>query len=256
MNRILHSLLFVGLGLLAGCPAAKSACDGVTCTTGSCDPNTGMCSTQMTDKCTGVSCEEGVTCDTADGACKGPAAPTVAATTIDRMGRPGVNTALTNPFDLYKPQGAASPQMGDATKDAYNADGAGATATPTPWASWIPAISMHLAILDGLDRSCGNQLLAGGMANATRYTTLATILAGDALQVDLSKTTCAQYLGVEAAAVGVTAAANDCGGRKLDYDVIDRTYSVLAAGALSGVDDGIAQSTAPLSAFPYMAAPK
>ena len=68
--------------------------------------------------------------------------------------------------------------------------------------------------------------------------------------------TCSQYLAVEANAVGI--ANNDCGGRTPLEDTIDTTYSVLAAGALSGVADGIAadaDGTASLTAFPFLDRP-
>ena len=95
----------------------------------------------------------------------------------------------------------------------------------------------NLAILDSLDTVCGNQLLAGPTATAGRYGTLAGVLADDRIYVNTSSGTCAQYLAVEANAVGIP--NGDCGGRTFAYDTIDTTYSVLAAGALGGVGDGI-----------------
>lgn len=162
---------------------------------------------------------------------------------IDRMGRAGVNTALTDPFNLNK---AAS----DAVKDAYNA------APQSQWSSYVPRIATHLAILDGLDTVCGNQLLAGASAAAGRYNTLATVLADDQIYVNTGSGTCTQYLAVEANAVGI--ANNDCGGRTPLYNTIDVTYSVLAAGALSGVTNGItsdADARASTTDFPFLTAP-
>ena len=66
--------------------------------------------------------------------------------------------------------------------------------------------------------------------------------------------TCGQYLGVEANAVGIPNA--DCGGRTPEYDVIDTTYSVLAAGVLSGVSDGIVADGKVTTTFPFLAPPQ
>ena len=161
---------------------------------------------------------------------------------IDRMGRPAINTALTNPFDVMKTPGTTTAETADGTKDNYNHD-----ATMSGWADkWKPYIRTHLAILDGLDRNCGNQFAAD--LASPRYSGLAGVLASDWLVVDTSQTTCSQYLAVEA---GV---ANDCGGRKLAYDVIDVTYSALVIGALTGADDGITNDSTFLDAFPYLGA--
>ena len=63
---------------------------------------------------------------------------------------------------------------------------------------------------------------------------------------------------MEADATGV-APNDDCGGRAPLYDVIDTSYSVLAAGALSGVGDGVPVPTgdkAPSATdFPFFAEP-
>jgi hypothetical protein len=80
------------------------------------------------------------------------------------------------------------------------------------------------------------------------------VLASDMLQVDASKTSCAAYLAVEANATGVLA-NNECGGRKLQLDVIETSYSVLAAGELGGIDDGVGFSAHVLATFPYLGAP-
>ena len=174
-------------------------------------------------------------------ACKDPLPPTLGAQ-IDRMGRPGVNTALTDPFNL-------NASMKGAAQDAYNAAGA-----PSQWsASFAPRIAANLAILDSLDTVCGNQLLAGPSAASGRYNTLATVLSDDQLYVNSGSGTCTTYLAVEANAVGI--ANTDCGGRTPIVDVIDRTYSVLALGALSGVTDGIAADADgghSTTAFPFL----
>src|SRR5262245_17719816 len=165
---------------------------------------------------------------------------------IDRIGRAGVNTALVDPFSLDAPSKAAN-------QDAYTA-----SATPSQWAaSFGGRIATNLAILDSLDTVCGNQLLAGPAPVAGRYGTLATVLADDQLYVNTSSGTCTTYLAVEANAVGI--ANSDCGGRTPLYDTIDRTYSVLATGALSGVTDGVpldADGAASLTDFPFLLTPR
>lgn len=179
-----------------------------------------------------------------------PARPALSSTQIDRMGRAGVNTALTNPF--YRESVAEELENHEIVVDEYNA-----SSTRSQWAAeFAPEIAGNLAILDSLDTVCGNQLLAGSSATAGRYDTLANVLADDQLYVNTDSGTCGQYLAVEANAVGVT--NSDCGGRTPLEDTIDTTYSVLAAGVLSGVGDGIsadADGTASLTEFPFLAAP-
>ncbi len=174
-----------------------------------------------------------------------PPAPTLGTVITDRMGRAAVNTALTNPFDTVA---GSSP---NAIKDAYNA-----VADPSLWSSTFKAhIKSNLAILDGLDGTCGNQFIAD--ATAPRYDTLASVLVDDQLYLNTASGTCTTYLGVEANAVGVILNSY-CGGRTPLENTIDETYSLLAIGAPSGVTNGIlsdADATASLSVFPFLAAP-
>jgi hypothetical protein len=164
---------------------------------------------------------------------------------IDRMGRAGVNTAVTDPFNLNSSSKGAN-------QDAYNA-----AANPAQWGqTFSTRFAGNLAILDGLDTVCGNQLLAGAAPAPGRYSALAGVLADDQLYVNTSSGTCNVYLAVEANAVGIQ--NTDCGGRTPLVDTIDRTYSVLAAGALSGVTDGVpsdADGGHSSSAFPFLAPP-
>ena len=174
-----------------------------------------------------------------------PPVPTLGATQVDRMGRAGVNTALTDPFDIE----TTTPDMVKAT---YNA-----AKDPTKWVpQFKPLIAKNLAILDSLDTVCGNQLLAGASAVAGRYDTLASVLADDRLYVRTDKTTCTTYLGVEANAVGI--ANNDCGGRTPLYNTIDVTYSALAIGAFSGVTNGFtsdSEGNPNATTFPFLGNP-
>jgi hypothetical protein len=172
-------------------------------------------------------------------------APPALGPQIDRMGRAGVNTAVTDPFNL------------NTTSKGANQDGYNAAGVPAQWASqYAGRFAGNLAILDSLDTVCGNQLLAGPAPVAGRYTPLATVLADDQLYVNTSSGTCNVYLAVEANAVGIT--NSDCGGRTPTVDTIDRTYSVLAAGALSGVTDGVdgdADGGHSVSSFPFLLPP-
>jgi hypothetical protein len=164
---------------------------------------------------------------------------------VERMGRAGINTAVTDPFWQDELEHGR-------VQDAFNA-----SADPAQWAkAFAPRSAGNIAILDGLDRNCGNQLLAGSEPVAGRYDALAGVLADDRLFVNTAAGTCEQYLAVEGNAVGIP--NDDCGGRTPLADTIDVSYSVLAIGELTGVGDGIpndSDSTPSLTAFPFLAPP-
>jgi hypothetical protein len=180
-----------------------------------------------------------------------PAPPTINLNhQIDRMGRAGVNTAATAPF--FRETVEEEKKVHDDVSDAYNS-----ASDPSQWGSlFADRIAGNIAILDSLDTVCGNQLLAGKDVAPGRYDALAGVLADDQLYVTTASGSCQQYLAVEGNAVGIT--NNDCGGRTPLEDTIDVTYSVLAIGALTGVNDGVpidADGTASLTAFPYLDTP-
>jgi hypothetical protein len=166
------------------------------------------------------------------------------------MGRAAVNTALTNPF--YRETVANEESRHEMVVDDYNA-----ASDPSQWgARFSSLIASNLAILDSLDRVCGNQTLAGPTPVPGRYKALADILADDQLYVNTASGTCNQYLAVETNAIGI--ANTDCGGRTPLENTIDITYSVVAVGALTGVTNGItsdADGTASLTAFPFLDRP-
>ncbi len=172
-----------------------------------------------------------------------PKAPTLGPQ-IDRMGRPAINTALNHTFDL-------DATAKDTAKDAYNANG-----DPTKWANYVGEFETNLAILDSLDMDCGNQILADkSKTDKSRYATLAGVFVDDRLYVNTEGAKCDTYLGVEANAVGIP--NSDCGGRTLKYDVIETSYSALAAGVLTGIDDTITISDAAKGeTFPYLIDPQ
>lgn len=172
-----------------------------------------------------------------------PAVPTLGAQ-IDRMGRPAINTALNHTFELIT-------ETKDAEKDKWNQN-----SDPATWTTYAGEIGKNLAVLDGVDTMCGNQLLADpAKMDATRYATLAGVLADDRLYVNTDGAGCTTYLAVEANAVGVM--NNDCGGRRLSYDVIDVSYTVLVAGKLdASIGDTIPISDAAKGEiFPHLADP-
>jgi hypothetical protein len=184
----------------------------------------------------------------ATSACPAPSSsiPPARGVQIERMGRAGVNTAVTNPF--FRESVESEQHAHEEIVDDYNAE-----SNPSLWPRFADEMAGNLAILDGLDRNCGNQLLAGPSPVAGRYDALAGVLADDQLYLNTASGTCAQYLAVEANAVGIP--NTDCGGRTPLEDSIDTTYSLLAAGALSGVTDGVpddADSDASLTVFPYL----
>lgn len=181
--------------------------------------------------------------DSGSDAGKNPAPPTLGKQ-IDRMGRPAINTALNKVFETDG--GTAG-----AAKDEYNAN-----ADSVNWLSkYPPEFSKNLAIFDGLDLNCGNQIGADKDAGAARYGLLSTALASDRLWVNSTQTTCNTFLAVEVAFLSKQAIP-DCGGRTLKYDVIDSEYSALAG--TPGVTDGIAADPTKTggTTFPYLAPAK
>jgi len=177
-------------------------------------------------------------------------------TQIDRMGRPAVNTALTDPFGLV------ANTTTDAFKDSYNAE-----SNPAMWqGKFMTAIEANLAVLDAADTVCGNSVgvMGDGVDAGNRYSFIATVLADDELYVNTTSGTCGLYLAQEATALGLSAAAGDCGGRTPLEDVVDESYTLLTAGVTAylgnahAVTDGIdVDADHPPSAtdFPFLGAP-
>lgn len=175
----------------------------------------------------------------------GVSGPPALGVQIDRIGRPAINTAISDPFD-------GDATMHGAKQDAYN------VATPAMGSTFEAQFEANLAILDSLDTVCGNQFAADKTkTDATRYKALADVLADDELYIDTSSGTCTTYLGVEANATKIIP-NTDCGGRTLTEDVVDESYSLLAIGATSGVTDGVAMDdtvSAQTATFPFLAPP-
>jgi hypothetical protein len=238
----MNTKLYIGLfasSLLAFAGVAGCSDDTSTGSGGSTGSTSGSDTTTTTTTTTGGS----TTSSTGTGGgSMAPPAPMLGAQ-IDRFGRPAVNTALNHTFD-------ADAMAAGKAKNDYNAD-----VDAAKWAATYGAeVSGNLAILDSLDTTCGNQIAAGATAVAGRYNNLAGVLADDRVWLNTAAAACTTYLAVEANFLGL--ANMDCGGRKLDYDVIDVTYSALAIGAFMGVGDGIpADAKTKGATFPYLAGP-
>ena len=141
---------------------------------------------------------------------------------IDRMGRPGINTAL---IDLLASTGK---------KDQYNR-----AVEPSGWAAAFQSeMQANLTALDTLDGVVGNYLLPPA--------TLAAVLVDDRLIIDTSKPNCDAYLAVE------TGSTTQCGGRTLSRDVIDDTLGAVVG---PGVSDNVPNDTTFLTDFPFLAPP-
>ncbi|HTR53246.1 MAG TPA: hypothetical protein VMJ10_21270 [Kofleriaceae bacterium] len=134
-----------------------------------------------------------------------------------------------------------------------------------------------------LGQACGNQVEYNGMlaGDATytphacfagspptyqadcSYAMAAGLLADDQLYLDTTQTTCSLYLAVEFDAL-MPGIVQDCGGRAPTYDVMDVTYSLVAAG-LAGLDltnnfapkisDGVSAHADISTTFPFFGAP-
>jgi hypothetical protein len=164
---------------------------------------------------------------------------------IERAGRPLTGNALVGLF--------AADDVADRRKEQYN------RAAPADWPGFAPDLAASLALYDGFDGTCGNQwLVAPHGAPAQRYRALAQLLADDRLWVDSAAKTCTQFMAVERSALGGPAPqAGDCGGRTPNYDAVDMYRSLLAAGAPTGIDDGVDADEHPASTteFPFLAPP-
>jgi hypothetical protein len=157
------------------------------------------------------------------------------------VGRPAINTALTDPFDTLNPGDAGITQ--DMAKNLYNSSASPITAPALGDGGFIPWIAVNLAIIDSLDGVCGNQAFCGPAdAGAKQYGELATVLNDDELYVDtttfLGDATSAGcgFLGAELevtgllSTTGASVSGATCGGRQPTEDVIDVEYNLLAIG--------------------------
>jgi hypothetical protein len=168
-----------------------------------------------------------------------PAPPSLGAQ-LDRMGRPGISALLIGTFDV-------EPRRSN-LKDAY-----GRASDAATWRTAIlqtnltieKELEVNLAAFDALDTGmsmtlvpgagCANALVYTGPPTAASYQQAADLLADDQLYVDTSKALCNIYLALEIEFTSQSFLHTTCGGRMPTHDVVDVSYSVLAAG-LNGLD--------------------
>jgi hypothetical protein len=166
---------------------------------------------------------------------------------LDRMGRPFVGNTLlgVSPFSTDDASGAK--------RQAYNG------ATPPTAAAYAEGIEKSLAMYDGLDGHCGNQLLADKTQDPSiRYRALARVFTDDRLWVNTASSICTQFFAVELASVaGQVAYGSDCGGRSPVYNTPNVWRSLLVDGTFNSVTDGLdADEHVPsASVFPFLAPP-
>lgn len=142
---------------------------------------------------------------------------------IDRVGRPGISRLLVNPFGLTS----------GVTQDQYNAASDSKNAFPM----FAANIATNLAVWDGINNppassaggGCGDQVMAApAPASATRYNTLAGILANDYLNIDTTQRDCSKnYMALELGIGGY------CGGREPKIDIADVFLNMLQGGTLT-----------------------
>lgn len=196
---------------------------------------------------------------------------------LDRMGRPLIGTALIGVF--------APAQDQAAMRDAYNR-----APDPATWATMLISTSVtieaeietNLAVFDAFDIGDGMMIPNAACGNAlgylkplsppgpmSSYRVAAGVFSDDELYVDTAKPSCPIYLALELelASQGQTTEPHlTCGGRMPSHDVVDMTYSMLAAGR-SGFDvpsknyapaihDGVAaHADVKQAVFPFLGPP-
>jgi hypothetical protein len=186
-----------------------------------------------------------------------PPPPTLG-TQIDRMGRAAIATATYERF--------VAPDTHADAVDVWNQDD-----DPGAWAgAYVPNVASQIAILDGLDQSCGDQLLYDGTpvapatcpddGNGACYGIMGTVLANDWIVLKVNGADDPSYLGAEANLLGVP--GDSRGGRMPAHDVIDVSYSILSGlfdfsmGAPFLFGDNVdAPPQSQVESFPYLAAP-
>jgi hypothetical protein len=226
-----------------------------------------------------------------------PAAPTLGAQ-IDRIGRPAVNTLLNHGFDPTAEKGSAQDDYNadtgsgsgwvatwkdelatsigviDALDTAFCGNGRcelGEFGTGGTGLFSCPADCAAAQI--GAGDGCGNTVLYNFQVpmppapnpNPFSYQGLASLLAQDELFLNTSKGECLFYLAVEYYVANNAAdQETSCGGRRPQYDVVDFSLSMIAAGTkgfdiaagfLPKIGDGVGPHTDYLADFPYLGNP-
>lgn len=191
---------------------------------------------------------------------------------LDRAGRPLIGSALIGML--------SDDATRDAMRDEYNR-----AADPAAWRTTLlrPSLTIEdelelsLAKFDAIDKGfmvSGQTQPLPGCENGFRYSQpvrpdsyqiAAALFADDQLYIDTGKQTCGTYLAleIELASGGFPPHAA-CGGRTPSHDVVDVTYSVIAAG-LDGLEmangfsglirDGVTAHADIKATFPFLGAP-
>jgi hypothetical protein len=170
----------------------------------------------------------------------------IAGRQVDRMARPFVENTLLG-VSPFSPDDASGLR-----RQEYN------QTLPMDAGRFIEDIQKSLAFQDSLDGKCGNQMLAEPNESASRYQALANVFADDRLWVNSASSVCTQFFAVELASLaGRDVLNSDCGGRSPTYDTSNVWRSLLIAGTLSGVTDGLHEDEHPPSAtvFPFLVPP-
>jgi hypothetical protein len=165
---------------------------------------------------------------------------------VDRMARPFVENTLLG-IAPFSPDDASG-----LLRQRFN------STAPGDGAQFVGDLRKGLAFQDSLDGVCGNQLLADSSGEPSRYQALSRVFADDRLWVNSASSVCTQFFAVELASLRPEESLrSDCGGRTPTYDTSNVWRSLLIAGTLTGVTDGLPQDEHPPSAteFPFLAPP-
>jgi len=160
------------------------------------------------------------------------------------MGRPLTGNALLGTLGTAEEAGRL--------KEDYNA------AAPEAWSRFESDLARGLALYDGLDGECGNQILARPASDHDRYGPLASMLADDRLWLNSASGDCDQFMAVELSSItGSSGPIADCGGRSPLIDAVDVYRSLLVLGESKGIDDGVDRDDGEhsISDFPFLADP-
>jgi hypothetical protein len=195
-----------------------------------------------------------------------PPPPPALGAQLHRAGRPAIRTLLLGML--------ATPDVQASLNAAYDA-----ASDPATWkALRLPngvtleqELATNMAVWDAFDRGqgvtgpgCGNTFIYVRPINTQSYFKAADLFADDQLYVDTTKPTCDFYLDLEVFKGSLRQLpATTCGGRMPTHDVIDVSYSVLAAGVfgLQGTGrvpashDNVAAHADVSTTFPFLGAP-
>ncbi|MEO7733963.1 MAG: hypothetical protein ABIY55_23570 [Kofleriaceae bacterium] len=194
-----------------------------------------------------------------------PPPPPALGVQLHRAGRPAIRALLLGTL--------ATPDVKASLNAAYDAASDPATWKTLPLPNGVTLeqeVATNMAVWDAFDRGtgvtgagCGNTFVYVGPTNARSYFKAADLFVDDQLYVDTTKPTCDFYLDLEIfkGSNRVSDPPSTCGGRMPTHDVVDVTYSVLAAGTfglngrLPKFGDSVAAHADVSTMFPFLGAP-